>query len=113
MPHAANVIERPQLVRRPLFVLLAEDELDRLGQPARRFGAPHFAVAAGADVLDQPVARQRLDVDVDVVASRLRVLSCLQSVRRLARVAIGFTVAQLAGTWPQSAIGRGRSTAVK
>ena len=51
----------------PLFVLLAEDELDRLRQPAGRFGPPHFAVAAGADVLDQAVAGQRFDVDVDVV----------------------------------------------
>ena len=70
MPHAANVVQGPQFVGGPFFVLLAKDELDRLGESAGRFGAPHFAVPTGADVLDQPVARQRLKIDVDVGCSR-------------------------------------------
>ena len=67
MPHAANPVQRTHFVRGPLLVLLAENELDRFGQPAGGLGPPYFAVSAGTNVLDQAVSGQRLDVDVNVV----------------------------------------------
>ena len=46
MAHVADAFQGAQLVRGSPLVVLAEDEFDGFGEPARRFGAPDLAEAA-------------------------------------------------------------------
>ena len=58
MPHALDPLERLELLRRELVVVVAVDDLDRFLDAARRFGPPHLGIAARPDAIGQRIAGQ-------------------------------------------------------
>ena len=58
MPHALDPLQRLELLRGELVVVVAVDDLDRFLDAARRLGPPHLGVAARADAIGQRVAGQ-------------------------------------------------------
>ena len=57
--HVLDAVQRLKFAFGAIFVEVAVNELDGLDESARRIGRPDFAVTAGAQAGDQPVASDR------------------------------------------------------